>query len=803
LRGEIAEYKGPDATSGGVRAHGRGGLSPFVGGFFISIVRDRKMSSKNFAVRRVVVASGVFAAAGLTAAAWGAENATAGEGTQVRLRYATFDPAAGLPAVPERLRATAENELFLVQFKGTPLDAHRAQIAALGGVVERFLTDNTHVVRIAPAGVAGISALPFVRWVGAYEPAYRMSEEVRADALSNARSARRYSVETMRVGAAQQQALAAIIVKMGGTVDAMTPDQYRMEVTVTPEQLLRVVQRNEINFVDPWQGPGGVDMNLIRQYGGAAPVLSGVNFLGQGVRGEIHDTEVFATHQQWNGQAPLIHATNGNSGTHGSSCYGINFATGTGNALATGLLPQREQGIFFWYNQTSQFVATSTYSRLQANTQATDPNGAFRSCYQTSSVGSALNTVYSTISAEVDDYLFRVDYLSCQSQSNAGTRSSRPQAWAKNIVSVGGLDLRETLSYDDDFKSTSTIGSAGAGGGASIGPAADFRVKPDLSHSYWQIFTTTAGATAYTEFSGTSGATPITAGHFGLLHQMWHEGVWAGHGGAASVFLSRPRSTTAKALMINGAYRYPINQTSTGASFTNSMYRGYIGWGIPDLRKLYNDRALFFIVDATDPLTNGQSRSYPLVVPPTSPEFRATMIFPEPMGNPAAAQARVNDLSLKVTSPSGAVYWGNNGMVPSAISGAGQLAGANWSVGGGSANTYDTVENVFIQEPEPGTWNVEVIASQVVQDGYLTTPATDAVYSLVVANVMQNQPQPCYANCDESTQLPVLNVGDFTCFLQRFAGGDSYANCDQSTAPPVLNVGDFTCFLQRFAQGCP
>jgi hypothetical protein len=60
----------------------------------------------------------------------------------------------------------------------------------------------------------------------------------------------------------------------------------------------------------------------------------------------------------------------------------------------------------------------------------------------------------------------------------------------------------------------------------------------------------------------------------------------------------------------------------------------------------------------------------------------------------------------------------------------------------------------------------------------------------------------CYPNCDASTVPPILNVGDFTCFLQRFAAGDSYANCDASTVPPVLNVGDFTCFLQRFASGC-
>jgi uncharacterized membrane protein len=64
-------------------------------------------------------------------------------------------------------------------------------------------------------------------------------------------------------------------------------------------------------------------------------------------------------------------------------------------------------------------------------------------------------------------------------------------------------------------------------------------------------------------------------------------------------------------------------------------------------------------------------------------------------------------------------------------------------------------------------------------------------------------PRACYANCDGSTQPPILNVADFTCFLQKFAAGDPYANCDGSTQPPVLNVADFTCFLQAFAAGCP
>jgi lysophospholipase L1-like esterase len=61
----------------------------------------------------------------------------------------------------------------------------------------------------------------------------------------------------------------------------------------------------------------------------------------------------------------------------------------------------------------------------------------------------------------------------------------------------------------------------------------------------------------------------------------------------------------------------------------------------------------------------------------------------------------------------------------------------------------------------------------------------------------------CYANCDGSTAAPVLNVNDFSCFLNRYAAGDARANCDNSTVAPVLNVNDFSCFLNRYAVGCP
>lgn len=58
----------------------------------------------------------------------------------------------------------------------------------------------------------------------------------------------------------------------------------------------------------------------------------------------------------------------------------------------------------------------------------------------------------------------------------------------------------------------------------------------------------------------------------------------------------------------------------------------------------------------------------------------------------------------------------------------------------------------------------------------------------------------CYADCDLSCSL---DVNDFSCFLNKFAAGDSYANCDGSSVSPTLNVVDFICFMNSFAAGCP
>jgi hypothetical protein len=173
------------------------------------------------------------------------------------------------------------------------------------------------------------------------------------------------------------------------------------------------------------------------------------------------------------------------------------------------------------------------------------------------------------------------------------------------------------------------------------------------------------------------------------------------------------------------------------------------------------------IVDESVPLALGQSAVYDLSVASGTSDLKATLVYPDPPGTTSSTLHRINDLNLKVTSPSGAVYHGNNGL----------LAG-NWSVAGGSPNAVDTVENVFVPAPEAGTWRVEVSAAEVNQDAHLATGAADAVFALVVTGGT-SQPSFCGNGVKEGGEAcDGADFGGLTCLDLGFSSGALACNAD-------------------------
>ncbi len=619
----------------------------------------------------------------------------------IKLRHGDFEPFSdNAPPVEEELFAGSDTNLYIVQFVAQPLEVFREAIEKIGGEVHFFLANHAHIVRMSPEIRSQVEAMPFVRWTGPFHPAYRLEEFLRHNRASAGVlfPLERYNIMIFKEGILDKASVADRIRKLGGAVNREHAGKYLLEATLTPQQLYQVARFDEVLFIDRW-GPYERDMEKARELGGANYIETMAGFTGQGVRGEIMDSGFNVGHVDFSSR-PLIEHTTVSNGSHGAATSGIIFGDGTGNALGRGLLPDGQGIVADWdVASTGQPRYDLTGELVQA---------PYFAVFQTASVGSPRTTQYTNISADTDSALFDFDITHCQSQSNAGDQMSRPQAWAKNIISGGAVNHQDTLDRSDDCWCN----------GASIGPASDGRIKPDLNAFYDAIFTTTSGSpTSYTNgFGGTSGATPIICGHVGLVYQMWSEGVFGNTVNPnATVFENRCHMTTAKALLINSAFQYTFSGTN------HDLTRVHQGWGFPDVRRLYDMRDKILVIDEEDVLTNLQTQAYSVSVLQGEPELKVTMTYADPPGVPASSQHRINDLTLKVTSPSGVEYWGNNGLLAN-----------NYSTPGGSANTVDTVENVFVQNPEGGSWTVEVIASEINQDSHVETPEVDADFALVV-----------------------------------------------------------------------
>ena len=616
----------------------------------------------------------------------------------LEFQYQPFDPKVRIPTLPEALRAREQNELYVVQFETQSLGAYREAIQDVGGTIVSYIPNNAHIVRMDSSAKAAVEGMGFVRYVGAYEPAFRIDPRVSSRVVSGLQGTARYSILLTEKHQDSKAIAARMIQAVGGAINDATPGGRLIEATLTPTQLLEVANMNNVLWIDLWS-PYTPDMNIARIFHGTNALETATGFSGEGVIGLVRDTGLRQTHNDFQTPPPIMLANSGST-SHGTSTYGIVFADGAVNSMGRGVLPDGN-GVFRAGLSTGAARWTETNNAI--NNQ--------HIVFETNSTGGTQITTYSAESANMDDIIFDLNILICQSQSNTNSQLSRPQAWAKNIVSVGGINHLNTETMNDD-----------SWGGASIGPASDGRLKPDLASFYDQTFCTSSTSnTSYTSnFGGTSGATPITCGHFGLMFQMWSEGVFNNTAYGTDVFSSKCSAMTAKALMVNAARQW----TFSGTGHNLSRYKQ--GWGHAKVDQAYNLRNKGFIVDQSDVLTELSVKQYRLWVGAGEPAFKATMVYRDLPGNPGVqSQHRVNDLTLRVIAPDGTVYWGNNG-----------LAGAMWSPSGGTANTKDTVENVFVQNPASGVWTVEVSAPELNGDTHPETVGIDdADYALVVTGV--------------------------------------------------------------------
>jgi subtilisin-like proprotein convertase family protein len=193
-------------------------------------------------------------------------------------------------------------------------------------------------------------------------------------------------------------------------------------------------------------------------------------------------------------------------------------------------------------------------------------------------------------------------------------------------------------------------------------------------------------------------AAPAVAGAGALVRQYFEEG-WYPSGAPRAEDAVDPSGALVKATLLNstvdmtGITGYPSDLEGWGrVLLENALY--FDG----DLRRL----AVLADLRNADGLSTGGSATHVLAVEGSDEMLKVTLVFTDPAAALLAAFARVNDLDLEVTSPSGSTYRGNVIDPDSGLS----FTGGSWDL-------LNNVEMVTLDSPEPGDWTISIVGSAV------------------------------------------------------------------------------------------
>jgi hypothetical protein len=293
---------------------------------------------------------------------------------------------------------------------------------------------------------------------------------------------------------------------------------------------------------------------------------------------------------------------------------------------------------------------------------------------------------------------------------------------AKNVITVGASE-NDRPTWTDGC----AVGPTGADnamdiiGFSSRGPAPGGRVKPEVVAPGTHIQGTAStnpdydgssvcdayqpgGQTVFAASSGTSHSTPAVAG-VASLYTYWLENTYS---------LAAPSPALIKAYLI----AHPVYLTGVGANDTlpsNSQ-----GYGMPDMSLAFEqtDRHL---VDQSVVLDNsGETWTFTGGVPDPAKPVRIVLAYTDQAGA-IGVSPQVNNLDLTI-EVGGETYVGNH------------FTGA-WSEMGGTADTNNNYEAIFLPAGVSGGIDITITASNIAGDGVPNSgDSTDQDFALVCYN---------------------------------------------------------------------
>ncbi|MFN0131096.1 MAG: S8 family serine peptidase [Phycisphaerales bacterium] len=751
---------------------------------------------------------------------------------------------------------------IVIQLDGPLTPARRDSFARLGVSLGQYLPDHAYIADGSGLNPATLANLGFVRWVGNFEAAWKVDPAFGRRPFNTAPRQTLASVGVSQLAIVLfenegKEVAVTEVHRLGGAVLAanMVGKQWFIDARIPSANAVALADVPSVQWIE--DAPEGRDRNDTNRWivqsnvSGLTPVWDrGIHGEGQ-VGGHI-DSAPRTTSCYFTDANPIgpthrkLIAMRGSTtaGSHGTHTAG----TFVGDNAPYGVYTMHD-GIAFaaklsFSNSSPIF---STPSTLQPRLLDAHNDGAR---VHTNSWGDDGTAAYTTWCAQIDQFTYaNEDNVVAFAVTNTSTLKTPENSL--NVLAVGA-------SQDQPNQ-----GNFCSGG---VGPTIDGRRKPETFAPGCSTVSASSGSACGTNSStGTSMACPAVSGAAILARQYFTDGFYPS-GSATPGNAITPTGALIRAVVLNssvdmtGIAGYPSNGEGWGrVLLDNALYfagdaRDLFAADVRNAQGLATGGLTSYPIDVV-----GASQSLVVTLVWTAPAAAVNAanpvvnnldlevvgpggtylgnVFTSGQSAPGGtADVRNNVEMVRFNAPAAGPYTVrvrgtavNQGLQGYAVVVTGDLGSACTSAGIASNPNSASVEaggSVMLTASASGTapivyqwrFNTTNLANggrfSGVDSPTLTINPVNLAdagsYDLVVTNACGNatsQPATltvtCYVNCDGSSAAPILNVNDFTCFLNRFAAGDTYANCDGSTIAPTLNVNDFTCFLNRFAAGCP
>ncbi|MCC7144647.1 MAG: S8 family serine peptidase [Candidatus Eisenbacteria bacterium] len=637
------------------------------------------------------------------------------DGSSVHLRGAVFDPLVSIPSVAPELALGARPATltpYIVQFIGPVGQEESETLTALGGLAVAYLPENAYLVRLRADQVDAVRALAGVRWVGAFEPAWRLSPEIGSQIFqSPARREARHLTLRVRVFEDERGA-ANRFSALGATVLETIDDGAQKLVLLEAERglLPQLAQDEETWWIE--EQPEFIAWNNTTKWVVQSNTTGLTPIWDQGLHGEGQIVTVMDSGLDWNSCFFRDPAVANPGPTHRKVVSYSNLGGNTHDGCGTGHgthvcgTVAGDQSYINPGNTNHAGMAHAAKLALQdvgddgfldcllgllsvpgTLTAAYNESYTLGSRIHTNSWGSTTNG-YDTYCVNIDQFMWsHPEFLILFANGNSGPGGSSvgSPATAKNCVSVGSTDQAPNQNNVASY--------------SSRGPASDQRLKPTVTAPGGQDprFITSAdnnsgnppSPTCNTQgspFQGTSMATPAVAGMAALVRQYFLDGFYplGSTGGSDPV---SPSGALVKAVLVNSG-----RDMGTSDQPNNNE-----GWG-----RILLDDGLYFEGDARelrieqgDPLATGGAASFVYNVDTSDEPLEITLVWTDYPAASGAGIALVNDLDLVVTAPGGAQYKGN-------------VYTGGQSTTGGTADRRNVEESVRLNNPPVGDYTISI-----------------------------------------------------------------------------------------------